>query len=435
MKRKTANPWAAAYPTDPANIPVDRIHARSVAREQWVRVAPTAFRAFDTFDVKLDMQSSKRPPPWLRPPGNPTLTLDYKCLSRDEFFAKGPGMLCTARVLAAMDTLGLGGWTATEIPHASPNPVRGARLYLADIPGRLGAPLSKMKVVNRKHAKNPPFGVGGSPIPPVVIDGSVWTGDSLCFSDWLEVDTIFPYRALLARGDFIQALVEAGGGEERFLLEPVEVANLPNVAPPSRPKGVWSAAVAPWSRPTGWNGPVRDRIVATAERYRHFLPKPPDPDELECVLEGLEQRYQGKISPALREFMAASNGASLFAGMLTFFPIGVRTEENAVPGRFARDDIVGANERVGPDDWLITRDSGWILFASRYAEMHAMWATNSNGLIRLLHQSGEVLGPDLPFDAWLEDQVADLEWAWEHPEAFGHFNQWIDLSSSEGWSF
>jgi hypothetical protein len=27
-------------------------------------------------------------------------------------------------------------------------------------------------------------------------------------------------------------------------------------------------------------------------------------------------------------------------------------------------------------------------------------------------QTGEVLGPGIPFEAWLEDQVADLEWIW-----------------------
>jgi hypothetical protein len=37
----------------------------------------------------------------------------------------------------------------------------------------------------------------------------------------------------------------------------------------------------------------------------------------------------------------------------------------------------------------------------------------------LLSQTGEVSGPDIPFEAWLEDQVADLEWAWDNPEALG----------------
>jgi len=178
-----------------------------------------------------------------------------------------------------------------------------------------------------------------------------------------------------------------------------------------------------------------DRVVRQRVRAHSFdrrplpaFPPPPDRGELDRVLAELEQRHQGKFSAEAREIVAASNGASLFAGMLTFLPIGPRTAENRVPDHIAGDDIVGAHERISDDDWRLKLDPGWVLFAARFADFHALWAMNREGKVRLLSQTGEVLGPELPFQAWLEDQVADLEWVWDTPDALGRDRPtWLEV--------
>ncbi|RYZ08193.1 MAG: hypothetical protein EOO73_09015 [Myxococcales bacterium] len=428
-------PWRGSIPSDSSVFPEDLIAAGQVDAQQWVRIAPYAFSEFEVFSRDCHLPSPP-PPPWVTEPPNPSLKLDYKVVPRHDFFGDGAGLFCTEVVLRALTRLGVSGWSASPVVHASPHPVRGSRLYGLQLPGRLGAPTSTMNLIRPAAASNCPVGVPGTPLPPVTFDASAWSGDPVCVSEWLKVDTNNPYRALLARGDFVQALL-AEGASDSLLLQPVELVNLPASPLPARPAAVMLQVAPSWPRPTTFTGSAHSRIAATAPHYRHFLPPPPQPEELRRVATEVEQRYGGSLGSELLSFMAATNGAALFAGMLTFFPIGARTEENSnvIPHWFACDDLAGANERVGPDDWLITRAPGWILFASRYNEMHAMWAINPKGIVRLLHQSGEVLGPDLPFEAWLEDQVADLEWAWDHPEAFQQFNRWIDLSPSEGWSF
>jgi hypothetical protein len=48
-----------------------------------------------------------------------------------------------------------------------------------------------------------------------------------------------------------------------------------------------------------------------------------------------------------------------------------------------------------------------------------IWSFTSEGRGRLVLACDRRVGPDVPFEAWLEDQIADLEWGWDHPEAKG----------------
>jgi hypothetical protein len=54
-----------------------------------------------------------------------------------------------------------------------------------------------------------------------VIDGAPWTGDVLCLSEWLSAESRAPFRALLARGDFVRVL--AGRSDCELRLLPVQV--------------------------------------------------------------------------------------------------------------------------------------------------------------------------------------------------------------------
>ena len=129
----TANPlkpWEDVVPPDPAVFPADRVEARSVADNQWVRIAPFGFSEFDV--MKADLHVPKPvPPPWQAPPRAPTLELDYKVVPRLDFFGKGAGLLCTETVVRALEKVGSGGFSATPVSHASSTEARGRGKRLA----------------------------------------------------------------------------------------------------------------------------------------------------------------------------------------------------------------------------------------------------------------------------------------------------------------
>jgi hypothetical protein len=416
MRVKSARiPWKTALVTGrPA--PADALDPAAVAPDAWVRIVPYAFGAFD----KLEAASPYVPPSKTAPPQPFVFTVDRKCVAPLSFYCYTPNIVCSEPVLRALEALGCQGWTAAPVAHGSPHPVRGHALYDLQIPGLIGPP----SPASFRKKKKTPYGLAGSPIPPVTLVGSSWSGDPLCLTDWLEADTISPYRAIIARGDFIHALSEATGGKPAVVLQPVTVQGLKKPRAGSKKAPEWTPAPAPWKRPTRWKGSVLDRIRSTAKQYKHTLPGPAGERELRRVFERLEGQLGCRFDPLLERLLLSSNGPSLFDGALTFFSIGKRTKANAVPAHdhsVAPDDLVQANDRVSETDWMVTRAPGSVLFAARYAEMHAMWALTAEGRVRLLPQSGDILGPDLPFETWLEDQVADLEWATENPEALGRW--------------
>lgn len=406
--------WTRSVSTSGPN-PADAIDPTTVAADAWVRIVPTQFSEFDVLERELPEDDDPRGPP---PPCR--LKVDRKVLAPRDFFQDGANLLVSERVLRALSRLSAGRWSARPAPHPSPNPVRGHVTYELELTAGVGAPSPSSFKGRRK--KKPPYGVAGAPSAPVTLDGSSWTGDPLCLTDWVHVDSGFPWRAIVGRGDFIKALLEESESVEGLVLQPVSVEGLGPGRHSSDERSEWEKAAAPWSRPTRWKGSVIDRIRDTADKYEHMLPMPPPEPALRNLVSELERRSGGHVTPELLQLLSKWNGASLFAGMLTFFSIGERTANNAVPERshsVAADDIITANGRVGDDDWRLTRAPGTLLFAARYASMHAIWGLTAEGRVRLLPQTGEVLGPNIPFEAWLEDQVADLEWAWDNPAALG----------------
>src|SRR4051812_10796238 len=208
MNELSTDPWSSSCASGDEESVNDRLRVEAIAATQWVRVVPTAFSQFDTF--------AYRPPDLnrLAPPRMGTFQLDWKTIPKRAFFTESSGMLCAEPVLHTLEHLGVTGWTAKPLPHASPNPVRGRRLYELEVPGRLGAPLSQM-AAHPKHAdKALAFGSKGAPILPVTLDGSSWTGDIVCLSEWVAAETIYPWRLRPARGDSTRPRVEQGAGDE-----------------------------------------------------------------------------------------------------------------------------------------------------------------------------------------------------------------------------
>lgn len=412
-------PWRMTIVTC-ESPPADAIKPADVKADDWVRIVPYAFGSYDL----LDATREHKPPNKKVPPRRFALTVDRKCVAPLDFYCESPNLACSEAVLRALEKLGCGGWTAHFIPHGSNHAVRGHALYDLELSGTMGAPLQSSFKGRAKKAT--PFGVAGTPSPPVTLDGRVWTGEPLCLGDWLKADTIIPCRPIIARGDFIHALREETSNEAALILQPVSIEELKKnkAGKQKSERAKFEPAISPWKHPSRWKGSVLDRIQTTAAEYKHSLPGPADPKRLKKIMDELCEKYACRFDPLLQKLLLMSNGPSLFDGLLTFFSIGPRTQSNPVPVHahsVPPEDIVLANNRVSETDWMITRAPGSILFAARYSEMHAMWALTAEGNVRLLPQTGEILGPDIPFESWLEDQVADLEWATQNRGALG---QW-----------
>ena len=405
--------------------PADAVDAAAVQDGDWVRIVPKSFHEFGIvhWERAPDDDLDKPPLPLL-------LTSDRKSVGPALFYSQVPNLLCSATVLHVLERMGTKGWSARPLAHASPYPVRGVVLYELELSGFMGPPLPSCFKKREDDGPPRPYGLAGSPSPPVVLDGRSWTGEPLCYTAWLGTDGRYPYRALTARGDFVRALCEEVSGDPELLLQPVTIQDLAENPEKINEPGHWEHAAPAWDQPTRWQGSVLQRIRETREQYRHMLPGPPDPAEAARVFREIEQRSGGKLDPMLRELLLAHNGPSLFDGMLTFFSIGKRSDKNAVPERrhdVVGDDLLTAHEElpaIGP----LTMPEGWLLFAARYAGEHPIWALTPEGRVRLLLRTGDVGGPDVPFEAWLEDQVADLEWIWDNPEALGEDRySWLDV--------
>jgi hypothetical protein len=394
--------WTCSIAEEDVLIPPD-----SVQPEDFVRIVPVLWQGeVDRLSTKATGRRVKEQPPprW-------EIVADWKVLPlADIWFDSAAHVTVSEAFLRALEAIGAQGWSARPVPHGTPNPVRGLRPHYLDLPGFMGKPAqgSELYVPPRFRDEPAPYGVGGWPVPPVTWDLSAWSGDQVGWSEWLATVSQ-PWRALIARGSFITALLEQGVAPSGLKLQSMTVVNLPSPAPrPQRPPGQWERAAKPWTGPAG-DSSVMDRIFATAERFGHVTPAGASPADIAAAFTAL----QSPLPQTLATWMARSDGATLFDGALTFFPVHPRTAELPQPG-LPNDTIVGANARVNPEDWFVTREPGWTLFAARPGESPSLWAIGPDERVRLLHQDGCVLGPDIPFIQWLEDQVADLEHAWEH---------------------
>jgi hypothetical protein len=387
----TAAPWAAP-------------DASQLADDAWIVLVPTHYNDAETLDT-LGLAPSPTGDAFARQ----VYTLDRKVLCGDDVRFGHTNPHVSEAFVRALEAAGVRGWSATPLPHASPNAVRGEALYLVDA---LGAHLTLDASAGDDTPRFAPKTVGraGFPAHPVVFDGASWTGDAAGLTEPFASYFNRPWRGLAVRGDFVKTFERLHGRRLRCAFEPAAMVNAP-ATPRATLPSTRTHATAPWTA-----GPTPSaliaRIVAHAARYDHHLPPPaPSLDALDRVAAA----HQSAWPEALRCLLSQWNGASLHGGAIGFLALTAREGERELAGRHAHfgvpDDLEAAQLRSGGAEWSLARPEGAMLFGWRCEESPAIWCVDRAGLVRLLEQGGAALGPAIPATAWLHDQLEDLAYA------------------------
>ncbi|HEX5753404.1 MAG TPA: hypothetical protein VFZ09_44815 [Archangium sp.] len=308
----------------------------------------------------------------------------------------GPDLVCSERLVRALESSGATGWTATLVPHVTPNRVAGHRLYRLDTEGHTGPLVDTQLRLNKLnpqtfHPRGTDERLNGIPLTPVRFDARGWSGHSVCWSPWFNGPRSW-WRALLVRGDVFLALQKH--------LETL-VLRIDRVS---------------------WEGEAHARPVQPGHRQGPQEPPPEAPglEEVLARVEGEAERYQHTFSAGasdaeiaqdfgrlgltppepLHRLLARHNGARLFQGALVLHGVG------------AQGSLVSSNEELVQYPWY-RREPGWVVFAEA-AGGQVLWAVDARGHVRGLGRDEIVYGPDAPLHQWFSDQVADLRYAWDH---------------------
>jgi hypothetical protein len=286
-----------------------------------------------------------------------------------------PEILCSERLVEALEDLGVTGWSAVLVPHATPNQVAGHRAYRLTCEGFTG-PIIDTEIAWKAGAgPQVPRGredvILGHPIPPVSFDATEWTGHDLCWSPWLGMTRLI-WRALIARGSVVRALLERIP-DLTFGTERVQMVGLgPR---PALPPGRHTGANEPPPPPPPPLADILDRIQREAQSRQHTLPPGATTEDIRASFAALG----GPVPKELEEILGWSNGAVLFGGARSFYTVR----------------------------------EGMIAFAEM-REGAVVWAFDREGRVHGLGREGIPYGPGAPFLTWFEDQVADLAYAWDN---------------------
>ncbi len=376
--------------------------ASSLADDAWILLVPTHYADAEAMDIM-----GKSPAPSAGDFERDLYTVDRKVVRGDDVRFGHTNPNVSDDFVRALEHIGVRGWIATPVPHASPNAVRGEALYLLD---SLGPHLA----IDASTAMNPPPfppkcpGRAGFPTLPLTFDGSGWTGDAAGLTEPCASFFNRPWRGLAVRGDFVRAFEKLHGRRLRCAWEPAAMVHAPTSRAPSPPP-VRARAVTPWSATPTVDALVA-RITAGASRYDHQLPAAPSSlDALDAVAK------EFALPPSLKRLLSQWNGASLHGGAIGFFALEPRSGDAVLAGRHAHfgvpDTLDGAQRRDAEEEWNLARPEGAILFGWRAEETPAIWSVDREGLVRLLEPGRTVLGPAIPVEQWLHDQLEDLEYA------------------------
>ncbi len=360
----------------------DAPDSAGLADDAWILLVPVFYADLEV----LDRREVVGEPP------RQIYVVDRKVLRDDDVRFGHTHPHVSETFVATLLHIGAKGWSTTPVPHASPLPVRGRALYALEWHGAPFAIASNLEMP--AGPPRTPHGRPGFPTLPLVLDGRAGSGDPVgmterCASHWL-----LPWQGLVVRGDFVRAFEALHGRRLRCGWEPAEIRDLAAMPAPERRH---VPAPAQWTTlPTV--AELVERIERGAARFDHQLPPAPDP--------------VAACPPALRTLLTRWNGASLFGGALGFFALAPRSGLSELAGRHAHfgvpDNLDGAQLR---EDWDLAAGAGDVLFGWRAEEMPSIWAISPEGTVRLLSPGRVALGPALPVEAWLHDQLEDLEYA------------------------
>jgi hypothetical protein len=345
--------------------------AVQVGHDDWVRLVPV-------LGLERAMKSAPTRP----------LVLDRKCAPSFDLTGGLPGedLVASERVVRSLERHGASGFRAKLVPHATPNRVHGHIHYVLSSDGVAG------RIVDGSPTPADPAALRPPPTAPVTFDATTGSGDDLCLSERLGIGGI-GWRALVVRGSVYLGLVEDLGhptlGAERVVVHG------------ARPRGERARGVVEGTA----EAPDDPRSIAEliallrqdAPRNHHELPPPSD----DAARSGVEALAGFALPRAYAEILRATDGANLFGGELWFF--------RASPGK--RSVAAERTWTRRPGTQYPYKDE-WLPIAAT-SEQEIVWAIDRDGVVRGLGREGIVYGPDVPFDAWLADQIADLRWAAE----------------------
>jgi hypothetical protein len=321
-----------------------------------------------------------------REPASRALTIDRKLVPpfdlMDEGF--GPEVLCSERLVDALSAAGATGWAAELEPHATANSVAGTRLYRLTTEGRAGLVQSHKRAVCEACGRRAAI----KPAPPVVFDGQGFTGHDVVWStDWFGGPST-PWRALLVSRRVADDLLGRFGASLAFGIVPIAIEG-----EAAKGRGTPGSATGSDHAPTPTSGSAFVRVRAGREKYEHRLFAGARDTTIRAALGKL--RYDPP--PAVLELYRQWNGASLFQGALDLAQLGT-----------GKGSIAGLNH--------VARQSGYagdgpFIGGSTYARI--LWWVDKVGVVRGSGEDGVTHGAGVPLERWLDDQVKDLEFAWD----------------------
>jgi hypothetical protein len=380
--KRTASEWS----------PLER--REDVRAEDWVRlvpvVGPELAELWPTDSVPVDADGIL-----LRAH---ELIIDRKLVPLHDLMEPGggPDLVCSERLVRALEAVGATGWTATLVPHVTPHRVAGYRLYLLDTEGHTGPLVDTQLRLNKLnprtfHPRGTDERLNGVPIAPVRFDARGWSGHSVCWSPWLNGPNGW-WRALLVRGDVFLAL-------QQHIPDLVLRINRVGWEGESRPQPVQPGRrLGPQEPPSEAPGleEVLARVAREAERYQHTLHAGASEAEIAQDFGRL-----GLTPPEpLRRLLASSNGARLYQGALVLHGVG------------AQGSLVSRHEELVKFPWY-RWEAGWVVFGEA-AGGQVLWAVDAQGVVRGVGRDELIYGPAAPLHQWFADQVADLGYAWDH---------------------
>jgi hypothetical protein len=302
-----------------------------------------------------------------------------------------PRLRTSERFVRALEKERVAGWRACIVPHVTPNSVSGHRIYDVEFDGWIGPFVDTKIEFSVPQPEFPDEQPNGLPFDPATFDGSRATGHPIAWSSWCGIRQS-SWRALICQESLFARLQERLGHLRCGAVTSVNVRRwrAGEWIEPGRierddgPPMVWTAAS------------VIARVRFGAKRYSHELAvRVPDKEEVASVFRVLGIREVADVVAIYCKL----GGSSLFGKALRLFP--------------PRADALYAERQEAVDIDCYSFDEGVVPIAE--GADRVVWGLLPDGRIRGYAEEGGVYGPDVGCIAWLGDQVADLEYACDHP--------------------
>lgn len=380
-----------------------------LASAEWFRVVPVG----PELGAQAHLARLKRAgPPRPRP-----IVVDAKLIGPAELMdaSYAPRLLCSGRFVEALATAGATGWSVKPARHVTQRAVAGHPVFELSCNVTLGPFVETVfHSYGSTHDDAAPWGRVGAPVSPVTLDASGTKVALVGWTEYVEVESDLPWRGLLVHRRVVEEL--AARWRAPLELEPVTVRDVRDVPRPPRrsvrPRSrapVGLASLAPLAK--GRSSRVL-HLRETASRFEHVVPPSAPRAVIRKALATMGLPVSSPLEPLLRE----TNGPILFGGSLAFCFVGKRNVPRKTLAdalQFDIDDLAREQRRRRFAKGGVDVPDGRFIFARGYGG-EVYWTIDASGVVRGYGQSGTGIeyGPEVAFDRWFADQIADLELAW-----------------------